>query len=124
MPSATTLVTVLAGLVAVLAAAIYLFGIPPALKRAMEEKALDTLGENKASYLMKGDAGFVYCLYTQLTPLRRPNQQDSRIRPERREPTKKKRRKCRWWPFAESSRKAGWKCKLIALHTFGRMIIY
>lgn len=29
------------------------FGIPPWLKRELEEKALDTLGENKASYLAK-----------------------------------------------------------------------
>ena len=29
------------------------FGIPPWLKRELEEKALDTLGENKASYLTK-----------------------------------------------------------------------
>ena len=29
------------------------FGIPPWLKRELEEKALDTMGENKASYLTK-----------------------------------------------------------------------
>lgn len=39
---------------AIAGAYIYLFGIPPEYKRAMEEKALETMGENKASYLMKG----------------------------------------------------------------------
>ena len=29
------------------------FGIPPWLKRELEEKALSTMGENKASYLTK-----------------------------------------------------------------------
>lgn len=53
MPSATAIFTVLAGLVAVLVGAIYVFGIPPGMKRAMEDKALDTMGENKASYTLK-----------------------------------------------------------------------
>lgn len=35
------------------------FGIPPELKRKMEEKALETMGENKASYLMKDAIGKV-----------------------------------------------------------------
>ena len=55
MPSTTTIVlTVLAGLVAATAAYIYLFGIPPELKRDLEKKALRTMGENKASYILKG----------------------------------------------------------------------
>jgi hypothetical protein len=29
------------------------FGIPPQLKRQLEDKALETMGENKASYLTK-----------------------------------------------------------------------
>ncbi|KAK0292105.1 hypothetical protein LTR91_000099 [Friedmanniomyces endolithicus] len=33
------------------------FGIPPQLKRQMEEKALETMGENKASYMMKDAIG-------------------------------------------------------------------
>jgi len=33
------------------------FGIPPQLKRQMEEKALETMGENKASYMMKDTIG-------------------------------------------------------------------
>ncbi|KAI5251046.1 hypothetical protein E4T42_04686 [Aureobasidium subglaciale] len=44
----------LAAIVASMVAAVYLFGIPVQWKRAMEEKALDTMGENKASYLVKG----------------------------------------------------------------------
>lgn len=35
------------------------FGIPPQLKRQMEEKALETMGENKASYMMKDAIGRV-----------------------------------------------------------------
>jgi len=33
------------------------FGIPPQMKRQMEEKALETMGENKASYMMKDAIG-------------------------------------------------------------------
>ncbi|KAI5242401.1 hypothetical protein E4T47_09158 [Aureobasidium subglaciale] len=44
----------LAAIVASMVGAVYLFGIPVQWKRAMEEKALDTMGENKASYLVKG----------------------------------------------------------------------
>ncbi|KAL1303635.1 hypothetical protein AAFC00_006994 [Neodothiora populina] len=53
MPTGTAYAAILAGVVAVLVGALYIFGIPPAWKRAMEEKALETMGENKASYLMK-----------------------------------------------------------------------
>lgn len=35
------------------------FGIPPWLKREMEDKALETMGENKASYMMKDTIGKV-----------------------------------------------------------------
>ena len=56
MPSAATFFTVVAGIIAVIAASVYLFGIPPAWKRAAEEKALDTMGENKASYVLKGES--------------------------------------------------------------------
>jgi hypothetical protein len=47
--------TVLAGIVGVVALAIYLFGIPPELKRKMERQALKTMGENKMSYMAKGE---------------------------------------------------------------------
>jgi hypothetical protein len=54
MPTTTTILTGLAGVVAILALAVYLFGIPPEVKRKMEKAALKSMGENKASYLMKG----------------------------------------------------------------------
>ncbi|KAF2096621.1 hypothetical protein NA57DRAFT_58524 [Rhizodiscina lignyota] len=53
MNTTTIVVSVLAGIIALVAAYVYFFGIPPELKREMEEKALKTMGENKASYLMK-----------------------------------------------------------------------
>ena len=49
-----TIFTVLAGFVGVLALAVYLFGIPPELKRKLERSALKTMGENKLSYMAKG----------------------------------------------------------------------
>jgi hypothetical protein len=86
MTNTTTIITVFAGIVAAISLAIYFFGIPPAWKRAMEEKALKTMGENKASYLVKGQSCNVqgdykmvaYCLY-------RPNLQDASLRPRRRQ---------------------------------------
>ena len=46
--------TILAGIVGVLALGVYLFGIPPELKRKLERSALKTMGENKMSYMVKG----------------------------------------------------------------------
>ncbi|KAL1651299.1 hypothetical protein SLS58_000638 [Diplodia intermedia] len=54
MPTAATFFSVFAGVLAALTVYVYFFGIPPALKRELEEKALSTMGENKASYLVKG----------------------------------------------------------------------
>lgn len=51
--------TVLLGIIAVVALAVYFFGIPPQWKREMERKALETMGENKASYLIKGKPQFL-----------------------------------------------------------------
>jgi fumarylacetoacetate (FAA) hydrolase family protein len=53
MPTATSVLTAFAGIVAAISIAIYFFGIPPELKRKMEKQALKTMGENKASYLVK-----------------------------------------------------------------------
>jgi hypothetical protein len=53
MPTATTVFTAFAGIIALISLAVYLFGIPPELKRKMEKKALETMGENKASYVLK-----------------------------------------------------------------------
>lgn len=54
MPTTTAILTGLAAVLTVLGLAVYLFGIPPELKRKMERAALKTMGENKASYMMKG----------------------------------------------------------------------
>ncbi|KAF2705343.1 hypothetical protein K504DRAFT_388432 [Pleomassaria siparia CBS 279.74] len=51
--TAATVFTVVAGIVAVVSLAVYLFGIPPELKRKMERQALHTMGENKMSYMAK-----------------------------------------------------------------------
>ena len=51
MPSATAIFTVLAGIVAIAAAAVYFIGIPVEWKRKMEETALEKMGENKGSHL-------------------------------------------------------------------------
>ncbi|KAF2187630.1 hypothetical protein K469DRAFT_568569 [Zopfia rhizophila CBS 207.26] len=51
--TAAKVFTVLAGIVAVISLAIYLFGIPPELKRKLEKQALKTMGENKMSYIAK-----------------------------------------------------------------------
>merc|ERR1711981_1194650 len=59
--SMASFLTILAGVVTLIAVGIYFFGIPPELKRKMERAALQTMGENKASYLVKEnlqDAGF------------------------------------------------------------------
>jgi len=53
MPTATTVLTAFAGIIALISLGVYFFGIPPELKRKMERKALETMGENKASYIMK-----------------------------------------------------------------------
>lgn len=52
--TAATFFTALAGIIAVIGLAIFLFGIPPELKRKMERAALKTMGENKLSYVAKG----------------------------------------------------------------------
>jgi hypothetical protein len=46
--------TIFAGVIGVVALAVYLFGIPPEMKRKLERQALKTMGENKASYMVKG----------------------------------------------------------------------
>lgn len=54
--------TILAGIIGVLGLAIYLFGIPPELKRKLERSALKTMGENKMSYMAKGEYGTEPCM--------------------------------------------------------------
>lgn len=77
MPSVATFFTVLAGILALIAGAIYVFGIPREWKRAAEEKALETMGENKASYMLKGKlifSSFPSITRFLLTILCRPDQ--------------------------------------------------
>lgn len=52
--TAAQIFTALAGVIAIFSLAVYLFGIPPELKRKLERKALQTMGENKMSYALKG----------------------------------------------------------------------
>lgn len=52
--AAAQFLTIFAGLIGVLALGVYLFGIPPELKRKLERSALKTMGENKLSYMAKG----------------------------------------------------------------------
>ncbi|KAK5120415.1 hypothetical protein LTR85_006354 [Meristemomyces frigidus] len=59
MAFTTYLLSFIVALVALTGGYIYVFGIPPQLKRQMEEKALETMGENKASYMMKDAIGKV-----------------------------------------------------------------
>lgn len=52
--TAASFFTAVAGVIAVIGLAVFLFGIPPELKRKMERTALKTMGENKLSYIAKG----------------------------------------------------------------------
>lgn len=52
--TATQIFTVFAGILALTGVYLYFFGIDPETKRALEKKALKTMGENKMSYLAKG----------------------------------------------------------------------
>jgi hypothetical protein len=52
--TAASFFTAVAGVIAVIGLAVFLFGIPPELKRKMERTALKTMGENKLSYVAKG----------------------------------------------------------------------
>lgn len=53
MTSFTVIVATVIVLLAIFAGYIYIVGIPPEVKRDLERKALKTMGENKASYMMK-----------------------------------------------------------------------
>ena len=60
--------TILAGLVALAAAYFYFFGISPEVKRKMEEQALKTMGENKMSYMAKGEFSYTFRCLPQSRP--------------------------------------------------------
>lgn len=59
--TASAYLSVLAAMLALAVGAVYMFGVPPQWKRAMEEKALETMGENKASYLVKSKLCIALC---------------------------------------------------------------
>lgn len=86
--AASTFFTALAGVIAVIGLAIFLFGIPPELKRKLERSALKTMGENKLSYMAKGTR-FPQpydCIEACLLTRSRPNQQGPHLRPDRSSP--------------------------------------
>ncbi|CZT17645.1 uncharacterized protein RCC_03482 [Ramularia collo-cygni] len=54
MPSTTLITTsLLLALTGLIVGYIYIFGVPPEMKKKMERAALKTVGENKASYALK-----------------------------------------------------------------------
>jgi len=55
--SGTYILAFIVAIVALVGGYIYVFGIPTEVKREMEEKALETMGENKASYMAKDMIG-------------------------------------------------------------------
>jgi hypothetical protein len=102
----TQIFTVFAGVLAIAGAYLYFFGIDPETKRALEKKALQTMGENKMSYLAKG-------MFPRPTPpsspnTSRPNQQDPRIRPGRRQEPQADTRERRRWRDQQPSGRASW----------------
>lgn len=60
----STTVLVFAGIIALIAAYFYFFGIDPETKRALERKALKTMGENKMSYMAKGISTILPKIYS------------------------------------------------------------
>ncbi|KJY01050.1 hypothetical protein TI39_contig305g00019 [Zymoseptoria brevis] len=58
MPSTTTIAFAsIFAFASIIAGYVYVFGIPPEMKRKLEKQALQTMGENKASYMMKDTIG-------------------------------------------------------------------
>jgi hypothetical protein len=90
MPSTTaSFFTALAIILALVALGIYFFGIPPEVKRKMEEKTLKTMGENKASYIVKGKTSFTLHVVMKhfANTISRSNLEASHLRPRRRQTT-------------------------------------
>lgn len=81
--TAAQIFTVFAGILALAGAYLYFFGIDPETKRALERKALKTMGENKMSYMAKGTPSCSILDYTLTAP--RPDRQDPYVRPARRQ---------------------------------------
>jgi hypothetical protein len=86
--AASTFFTALAGVIAVIGLAVFLFGIPSELKRKLERSALKTMGENKLSYMAKGTRlpQPYDCIEACLLTRSRPNQQHPHLRQDRSSP--------------------------------------
>lgn len=61
---AAQIFTIFAGILALVGAYFYFFGIDPETKRELERKALKTMGENKMSYMAKGIPSYSGLDYT------------------------------------------------------------
>lgn len=68
MMSTATFFTTLGAVVAFAVLAVYLFGIPPEIKRKLERSALKTMGENKLSYVAKGKIAFLTIINASNSP--------------------------------------------------------
>jgi preprotein translocase subunit YajC len=86
--TATQIFTAFAGILALVGAYFYFFGIDPETKRQLERKALKTMGENKMSYLAKGSSIIVIQSCYTLT-FSRSDQQDSYVGPRKPPATQK-----------------------------------
>jgi hypothetical protein len=104
--TAASFFTAVAGVIAVIGLAVFLFGIPPELKRKMERTALKTMGENKLSYVAKGIVtcspcdneqqeahlrSCSRCTTDHMLTTSRPDQQDPHLRPDRPPPAQEGR---------------------------------
>jgi hypothetical protein len=105
--TATQIFTVFAGILALVGAYFYFFGIDPETKRALERKALQTMGENKMSYMAKGTSVVARLPNRTLTPSR-SDQQDPRIRPGRHQGSQERPGQRCWRTQSESYRGASW----------------
>lgn len=105
--AATQIFTIFAGILALVGAYFYFFGLDPETKRALERKALQTMGENKMSYMAKGTSVVVTLPYRTLTPFR-PDQQDPRFRPGKRQESQERAGQCCRRNYSEPFGGASW----------------
>jgi len=105
--TATQIFTIFAGILALVGAYFYFFGIDPETKRELERKALQTMGENKMSYMAKGTFHQFHSDLHALTHPR-PNQQDPQLRPRRHQEPQEESRQCRRRCHQQPYRRASW----------------
>lgn len=106
--AATQFWTIFAGVIGVIALAVYLFGIPPEMKRKLERQALQTMGENKMSYVVKGTSPCKVASQEKALTLPRPDLQGPRIRPRKRPAAQERPRQCCWWFDEQPNRRGYW----------------